>query len=79
MAQPLSAEQRRALAMLADAGHRGYTDQFMMAHGFTFDLLASLIRAGLATATLRRVRADGHVIEVALIRITDAGRQAVLN
>ena len=41
-------EQRRALAMLADAGHRGYTDQFMMAHGFTFDLLASLIRAGLA-------------------------------
>jgi hypothetical protein len=54
MAQRLGAQQRRALAILADAGPRGCTDQFMMAHGFTFDVLASLVRAGLATATLRR-------------------------
>jgi hypothetical protein len=37
MAQRLSAEQRRALAILADAGPRGGTHQLMMAHGFTFD------------------------------------------
>jgi hypothetical protein len=77
MAQRLSAEQRRALAILADAGQRGCTDQFMMAHGFAFDLLASLVRAGLATATLRRKRAVRRMIEVARVRITDAGRGAL--
>ena len=79
MAQRLSAEQHRALAMLADAGQRGCTDQLMMAYGFTFDLLASLVRAGLATATLRWKRAGGCMIEVARVRITDAGRQVVSN
>jgi hypothetical protein len=77
MAQRLSADQHRALAMLADAGQRGCTDQLMMAYGFTFDLLASLVRAGLATATLRRKRVGRRVIEFALLRITDAGRQTV--
>ena len=77
MAQRLSAEQRRALAILADAGQRGCTDQLMMAHGFTFDLLASLAGAGLATATLRQKRAGGRMIEVARVRITEAGRRAI--
>jgi hypothetical protein len=79
MAQRLSAEQHRALAMLADAGQRGCTDQLMMAYGFTFDLLASLVRDGFATATLRRKRVGGRVIEIARVRITDAGREAVSN
>ncbi len=57
MAQRLSAEQRRALAMLADAGQSGCTDQLMMAHDFTFDILAGLVRGGLATATPQRMRA----------------------
>ena len=79
MAQRLSAEQRRALAILADAGQRGCTDQLMMAHGFTFDILAGIVRAGLATATLRRKRAVRRMNEVARLRITDAGRRAVSN
>ena len=79
MAQRLSTEQRRALAMLADVGQRGYTDAMMMAHGFTFDLLASLVRAGLATAAPQRVRASGHMFELMRVRITDAGRRAVSN
>jgi hypothetical protein len=49
----------------------------MMAHGFTFDLLASLLRAGLATATLRRKRVVRRMIEVARVRITDPGRKAL--
>jgi hypothetical protein len=57
MAQRFSAEHRRAPAMLVDAGQRRCTDQLIMAHGFTFDLLAGLVRAGLATATLQRMRA----------------------
>jgi hypothetical protein len=79
MAKRLTAEQRRALAMLADAGQRGYTDAMMMAQGFTVDLLASLVRAGLATATPQRMRAGGKLIEVAKVQITDAGRWAVAN
>jgi hypothetical protein len=77
MAQRLSAEQRRALAVLAASGQIGFTDQLMMAHGFTFDLLANLIRAGLATATLRRKQVGVRMIEVAKVRITDAGRQTL--
>jgi hypothetical protein len=77
MAQRLSAEQRRALAILAGAGQRGCTDQFMMAHGFTFDILAGLVRAGLATATLRRMRVNERMMEVARLRITEAGRDAL--
>ena len=51
----------------------------MMAHGFTFDLLVGLVRAGLATATLRRKRAGRRMIEVARLRITDGGRPAMSN
>jgi hypothetical protein len=79
MASRLSVEQRRALAMLSDAGQRGYTDAMMMAQGFTVDVLASLVRAGLATAMPQRVRAGDKLIEVAKVQITDAGRQAVAN
>jgi hypothetical protein len=79
MAKRLTAEQRRALAMLANAGQSGCADAFMMAHGFTVDMLAGLVRAGLATATPQRMRAGGRMIEVARVRITDAGRRAVAN
>jgi len=61
---------RRALAMLADAGQSGCTDQLIMAHGFTFDLLAGLVRAGLATATLRRMRARPALYEWRGVKVT---------
>jgi hypothetical protein len=40
-------------------------------------MLVKLIRAGLATAGIERVVAGGRSIEVARVRITDAGRQAL--
>jgi hypothetical protein len=37
--------------------------------------LVDLVRAGLATATPQRVRAGWETMEVATLRITEAGRQ----
>jgi hypothetical protein len=49
----------------------------MLAHGFTIPQLVELVRAGLATATPQRVRAGGHTMEVATLRITEAGRRVL--
>jgi hypothetical protein len=48
-----------------------------VAHGSTVELLADMIRAGLATAQIERVRAGGQPIEVTRVHITDAGRRAL--
>lgn len=49
----------------------------MLAHGFTVPQMVALIRAGLATATGERVVAGTRKIEVATVRITEAGRKAL--
>ena len=49
----------------------------MLAHGFTIPQMVELVRAGLASASSERVRAGREVIEVARVRITDAGRRAL--
>lgn len=61
--------------MLADAGQRGCTDSLFFAR-FTPELL-DLVRDGLATAERQIMRNRGRTVEVALIRITDAGRMAI--
>jgi hypothetical protein len=61
----LSAEQRHALAMLADAGRNGVTAAIMLANGFKTKMLARLDRDGLATAMIaERVKDGGRTIEV---------------
>jgi hypothetical protein len=50
----------------------------MRAHGFSVDFMVDLVRSGLATATAERVVSESDTIEVARLRITDAGRR-VLN
>jgi hypothetical protein len=73
-----SAEQRRALAMLADAGRNGVTAAIMLANGFKTKMLAHLDRKGLATAMIaERVKDRGKIIEVVRFRITAAGRRAL--
>ena len=69
-------ERRRALELLA-ASPDGCSEAIMLAHGFTVELLAGLVRAGLATATTERVVAPGYRGERARVRITEAGRQAL--
>jgi hypothetical protein len=77
-ARRFSAEQRRALAMLADAGRNGVTAAIMLANGFKTKMLAHLDREGLATAMIaERVKDGGKMIEVVRFRITDAGRRAL--
>ena len=72
----LSAEQRRALAMLATSGRNGTTQSLLTAHGFGVATIAGLVNQRLATLTREKVKAGGKLIEVARVRITDAGRRA---
>jgi hypothetical protein len=69
-------DRRRAIELLARSPD-GMTEAMLLAHGFTVDMLADLIRAGLATAKTERIVAGGRPIEVTRVRITDAGRQAL--
>ena len=73
----LTAEQRQALELLA-AGPRGYTKARLLADGFTVDMLADLVGEGLATARRETVIVGKRKITIARIRITDAGRQAIM-
>ena len=55
----------------------GCTEAFLLAHGFTVDLLADMVRAGFATAQSERVHAGGQPIDVTRVHITDAGRRTL--
>ena len=49
----------------------------MLAHGFTYTVLDTLVRAGLATAEQREMRAGRQPIKVVWLTITEAGRLAL--
>jgi hypothetical protein len=71
-------ERRRALKMLADAPRGLGEEVLMLAHGFSIEMLAGLVQAGLATvATETRTMRRGVTIEIERIRITDSGRRAL--
>jgi hypothetical protein len=72
----LSAEQRRALKLLAKIPG-GATEATMFAHGFWREMLAGLILAGLATVITAFIRAGGPAMKVDRYRITAAGRRAI--
>jgi hypothetical protein len=71
-----SATRRRALELLAGS-RDGMTDAMLAAHGFTVDMLAEMIRAGLATAKIEPMVAGSKPMEIVCLRITDAGRQVL--
>ena len=48
-----------------------------MAHGFKSEMLAGLVRNGLASAVPASMRAGGREITVTRIYITEAGRRAL--
>jgi hypothetical protein len=71
----LSREQCRALKKLAGTP-RGLTEQLLLAHGFSVEMLRSLVRAQLATVVTEPMMArPGVTIMVERIRITDAGQR----
>jgi hypothetical protein len=55
----------------------GCTEAMMLAHGFSIEMMVEMINAGLATATAERVVAGSRKIEVARVKITDAGRRVL--
>jgi hypothetical protein len=71
-------ERRRALKVLADTP-RGISEEvLMLAHGFSAEMLAGLVQAGLATVvTETRTMREGVTTEIERIRITEAGRRAI--
>ena len=73
----LSPEQRRALVMLATSGDNGETQPFLVAHGFGGAMITGLVNRSLLIMTLEKIRAGGKMIEVAKVRITEAGREAL--
>jgi hypothetical protein len=64
------------LELLA-ASPDGCTEATMRAHGFSVDMLAKIVLAGLASVSTERVLAGRQPIEVARLRITEAGRRAL--
>jgi hypothetical protein len=71
-----SHDQRRALRLLAGSAF-GYTEAIMLAHGFKAELLAALVRQGLATTQPGTIRAGRRQVEVVWVMITDAGQRAL--
>ena len=75
----LTAEQRRALAMLARAGLDGASQTLLMAHGFCVSMIVGLVNNGLATLTREKVPAGSRLIDVRKVRITAVGRKALIS
>jgi hypothetical protein len=55
----------------------GCTEAFVLANGFSTEMLAEMISAGLATAHPESVHVSGRLIEVTRVRITQAGRRSL--
>jgi hypothetical protein len=75
----LSPQPRRTLELLdlLAISQRGATEALLVrAHGFNSEMITDLVRAGLAT-TERKTMASAGPGEVLLVRITDAGREAL--
>jgi hypothetical protein len=73
----LRVEQRQALELLAEAGPHGNTLDLLIANGFPAEMLADLVRDGLAMMQGETVRVDERAIEIIRVMITDAGQSAI--
>jgi hypothetical protein len=73
----LTAEQREVLELLASDPHGATEELLVVAHGFDGDMIAGLVRSGLATPKREIMKAGGKTVEVVRVRITAAGRDAL--
>jgi hypothetical protein len=72
----IAGKQRRALMILAVA-RDGPTETLMKARGFSTELMAGLVGAGLATRHVEHITNGQRSIEVVRVRVTQAGRRAL--
>jgi hypothetical protein len=73
----LTDQQRRALAMLANAGQNGTRRSRLIANRFGVPMINALVDEGLASLTFERVQVGGKFIDLAKVRITETGRQTL--
>src|SRR5258708_37886352 len=73
----LSPEWRQALQMLASRPRGATEEVLVLGHGFSRDMLAMLLLAGLATVVTETLRADCPTINGERVMITAAARRAV--
>jgi hypothetical protein len=76
----LSPQPRRTLellSLLASSPHGATEALLVRGHGFDSDMIAGLVRAGLATAERETMKAGAKPVEVVRLRITAAGRTAI--
>jgi hypothetical protein len=73
----INTEQRRALEMLADAESRGSTIDMLIEDGLPAEMVAELVRNGLASMQGDTVKVGGRAIEIIRVQITDAGQRAI--
>jgi len=75
--QDIRARPRRVLEMLAKEP-RGRDVNALLTCGFTFETLADLVRSSLATVRVEnKSEPPSPTVEVARLRITDAGRRMI--
>jgi len=70
-------DQREALNLLARSTH-GYRESILLAHGFPIETLRRLMRDGLVIAEREPAYLSRRAIVVTRVRITDAGRRALV-
>jgi len=63
--------------LLASSSRGATEDLLVLADGFSRDMLAGLVLAGLATVVTETVRSADPTIGVERYRITDDGRRAI--
>jgi hypothetical protein len=78
IAMPMGGERRRALTMIADAGPRGQPHALLLANGFSRQLLAALVRDRQVVPATIVVRTGSKAVLVTHMKITAAGRKALL-
>jgi hypothetical protein len=76
----LSQQPRRTLELLrllASSPHGATEALLVRAHGFDSDMVAGLVRVGLAIAERETMKAGAKPVEVVRFQITTAGRKAI--
>jgi hypothetical protein len=63
--------------LLADKPRGTTEDVLVLGHGFSCDVLAMLVRTGLATVVTETLGAHGSALKIQRMRITDAGWRAI--
>ena len=74
----LTADQRRALAVIASAGPRGITEgRLVEVHAVAIEVLVELVRRRYATAETETARTGNLITNTVRLHITNAGRGAL--